>query len=234
LLTLILYDSTNIKLQERESTPPKKTPLSTELCKSFGRYLKLLIFTYNKVEGLSKDDFAELLREDMKLGYSKRKTRELCEAIANKLPGRNTLSVTRHILNRFSGEELSNEWTNEDDTTLRKLVAQLGTQWTTIATQMTRPAELVRLRYRDYVSLGKKRKAGAWESHDAVKLYETVLKLLQDSSWTEEDGFNVEVVSKYLDWGAVSLRMGDRSRLQCRSKWAHLENWRDLLQEKND
>lgn len=188
-----------------------------------------LKFAYKKVEGISKDNFAELLREDMKLTYSRRKTRELCEGIANELPGRNTLSVTRHILKRYSGERSSMEWSDEDDKALRKLVAQFGTRWTAIAMQMGRPAELVRLRYRDYVSLGTKRKAGTWHPHDAMKLYEIVLKLLKESKWTDNEGFNVEVVSKYLDWGAVSVKMGDRSRLQCRSKWALLDNWRNQL-----
>ena len=130
----------------------------------------------------------------------------------------------RHLLNRYAGEKENMYWTPSDDSTLKKLVARLGNQWTVIADQMGRPPDVVRLRYRDYVSLGKDRKLGLWENYESKKLYETVIAQLKESAWEEEEGLDVEVVSKYVDWGVISKKVGERSRPQCRAKWKQLKD----------
>jgi Myb-like DNA-binding protein REB1 len=154
----------------------------------------------------------------------------MCHSIANKLPGRDSISVTRHIVKRYSTEEFLVLWTPEDDETLKKFVAEKGRQWTVIAEELGRPADVVRLRYRDYVSLGENRKKGYWRDDEAKKLYEVVLAMLRKSNWTEVEGLHVEVVSTYVDWGGISQKMGHRSRLQCRSKWSKLKKWKDIIQ----
>lgn len=171
---------------------------------------------------MDKSKFPQFMAEDTKLNYLKRETREMCEDIANHLERRDVLSVTRHILKRYSVETFPGEWTTEDDATLRKLVAERGKQWTAIAEQMGRNPDVVRLRYRDYVSLGATRKAGAWKSEEAKNLFEIVVAMLEKSEWTEDEGLDYEVVSKYIDWGAVSEKVGDRSRVQCKDKWRSL------------
>jgi hypothetical protein len=171
---------------------------------------------------LSKQQFAELLQEDTANHYSKRRTRKLSESIASQLPGRDTLSVTRHLLKKFPVEESPTEWTEEDDVMLRKLIVEKGKQWTVIADKMGRSADLVRLRYRDYVSMGKKRKKGRWDNGEMEKLYRIVHNLLDESDWNKELGLRQDVVSRFVDWGTVSSKMGDRSRLQCYGKWADL------------
>jgi hypothetical protein len=174
---------------------------------------------------LSKSKFAELLHEDAANHYSSRRTRKLSESIANQLSGRDTLSVTRHLLKKFPVEEHPAEWTEEDDLMLKNLVDEKGNQWTVIADKMGRSAELVRLRYRDYVSMWKKRKEGKWDEGETKKLYRVVHKLLDESDWNKALGLKQEVVSRFVDWGTVSNKMGDRSRLQCYGKWADLVNW---------
>jgi Myb-like DNA-binding domain len=173
---------------------------------------------------LDKKQFAELLQEDTTNHYSKRTTRKLSESIANQLPGRDTLSVTRHLLKKFPVEEHPTEWTEEDDLMLRKLVTEKGKQWTVIADKMGRSADLVRLRYRDYVSIGKKRKQGRWDDEEMDKLYRVVHLLLDESDWDKGLGLKQDVVSRFVDWGTVSNKMGDRSRLQCYGKWAEVVN----------
>jgi hypothetical protein len=173
---------------------------------------------------LSEKQFAELLQEDAANHYKTRKTRKLSESIANQLSGRDILSVTRHLVKKFPVGESFAPWTEEDDLMLRKLVAEKGSQWTVIADRMGRSADLVRLRYRDYVSMGKKRKLGRWDDEEMKKLYRVVHLLLDESDWNKELGLKLDVVSSFVDWGTVSNKMGDRSRLQCYGKWTDLVN----------
>src|SRR5437762_9431974 len=178
---------------------------------------------------MDKTDFPRFMAEDTKLDYWKRESRDMCEDIANHLEGRDTLSVTRHILKRYSAETLPGVWTAHDDATLRKLVAERGQLWTVIAERMGRDPDIVRLRYRDYVSLGSSRKAGTWKIEEARRLFEIVVAMLEKSRWTEDDGLDYGVVSNYIDWGAVSKEVGDRSRVQCKDKWRNLYNWQDRI-----
>lgn len=182
---------------------------------------------------LTESEFSHFLAEDMKLHHSQRKTRSLCQGIAAKLQGRNTLSVSRHLVNRYptTGDNIRVEWTPEDDLALKKLVAEKGTQWKLIAEELGRPPNLVRLHYKDYVSLGEKRKAGLWTMGEKKKLYAVVMKTLKKSEWTEKEGLDVDVVSAYIDWSGISTEMGrSRSRAQCRSKWLYLPKWKNGLQ----
>jgi len=65
------------------------------------------------------------------------------------------------------------------------------------------------------------------------KLYETVLKSLESSEWEETDGLSLNVVSRYVNWGIISGKVGNRSPLQCRDKWGRLKYWDPLKNEKN-
>jgi len=123
-------------------------------------------------------------------------------------------------------------WTPKDDATLRKLVTQKGKQWKIIAEQMGRKPELVRLRYRDYASLGKTRVEGRWEEGEEKKLYSTVLEALKGSEWKVTYGLSLEVVSRYVNWGIISGKVRNRSPSQCRDKWTRLEKWQPLETEK--
>lgn len=171
--------------------------------------------------------FSAFLQEDLKLHLRKRESQDMCRELATKLPGRDNTSITRHLLNRFA-EKATETWSSKDDATLRKLVVQVGKQWTVIADQMGRKPELVRLRYRDYVSLGDARTGGKWEKQEEKKLYETVLKALELSEWEETDGLSLDVVSRYVNWGIISGKVGNRSPLQCRDKWTRLKKWHPL------
>jgi hypothetical protein len=176
---------------------------------------------------LSKRQFAELLAADVANHYSKRIMRKLSESIANRLSGRDTLSVTRHLLKKFPVKKYPSEWMEEDDTKLQKLVGEKGNHWTIIADEMGRSADLVRLRYQDYVSMGKKRKQGKWDEEEMEKLYRVVHSLLDASDWNEGLGIKQDVISCFVEWGTVSSEMGDRSRLQCYGKWADIVNRQD-------
>jgi Myb-like DNA-binding domain len=159
-----------------------------------------------------------------------RQTAPLCEDIAAKLPGRNRLSVQRHIINRYCGDMYTRKWTPQDDETLRRLFAELGSRWEIIGNTMDRSATMVRLRWQDHVSL-KDRKTGTWNAEECKRLHEIVLNVLRETKWTEKDGLEVDKVSKYINWGVISKNLGDRSRLQCRAKWVDLEKWQHLVQE---
>jgi hypothetical protein len=65
-------------------------------------------------------------------------------------------------------------------------------------------------------------------------LYDTIVTLLEEIEWTEELGMDVDVVCGFIDWGTVSLKVGQRSYSQCRAKWAIVERWRELLTEGED
>jgi hypothetical protein len=177
---------------------------------------------------MTSEQFCTFLAKDVQQDYRQRQSRILCEEIADKLPGRTTLSVTRHLVKRFSVESYPAEWTPDDDEVLRKLVVEFGNQWTVIAGRMGRSAEMTRLRYRDYVSV-RFRKEGRWDNDEMEVLYDCVTLLLKENGWTEDRGLEVEVVSEFVDWGSISLKVGQRSRLQCRAKWADLENWREII-----
>jgi hypothetical protein len=176
---------------------------------------------------LTKQQFAELLVADVANHYSKRITRKLSEGIANHLSGRDTLSVTRHLLKKFPVEKYPSGWTEEDDAKLRKLVAEKGQQWTAVAGEMGRSPDLLRLRYRDYVSLEKKRKRGRWDEEEMEKLYRVVHSLLDASDWDERPGIKRDVISRFVDWKTVSNEMGNRSRLQCYGKWVDMADRQD-------
>lgn len=165
------------------------------------------------------------LAEDVKQFWAKRESRELCKKITQKLPGRDTLSVTRHLLSHYPVEVLPGGWTPQDDAQLRNLVATKGKQWKVIAEEMGRAADIVRMRYRDYVSLGDKRTTGQWTAEDLSKLYKIVLQLLEPTEWNEEEGLDHDIVGKYIDWDAVGKKLGNRNRLQCLKKWKKLDSW---------
>src|ERR1700685_1469311 len=129
---------------------------------------------------MGDSELSAFLEEDLRLDLRKRQTEDMCRGLAAKLPRRNITSLTRHLINRFV-EKSMETWTSKDDATLRKLVTQNGKQWKVIAEQMGRKPELVRLRYRDYASLGKTRVEGKWEAREEKKLYKTVLEALKGS-----------------------------------------------------
>lgn len=181
---------------------------------------------------MTSEQFALWLSEDVKSHYSVRESRNLCQKIATKLPGRDTLSVTRHLLKRYPVESLPSEWTATDDVHLRRLVAQKGKQWKVIAEEMGRSMDMVRLRYKDYVLLGKSRNIGEWNMEDMQKLFEIVIGLLQNSEWEEKEGLDVDIIGKYIDWGTVSDKMNNRSRLQCRKKWGKVDFWKHKVSGK--
>lgn len=180
---------------------------------------------------MSDSELSAFLEEDLRLDLRKRQTEDMCRDLAAKLPGRNNTSLTRHLINRFV-EKSMETWTSKDDATLRKLVTQNGKQWTVIAEQMGRKPELVRLRYRDYASLGKTRVEGKWEPREEKKLYKTVLEALKGSEWQVTDGLSLEVVSQYVNWGIISGKVGNRGPSQCRDKWTRLDGWQPLVTEK--
>ena len=180
---------------------------------------------------MSDSELSTFLEEDLRLDLRKRQTEDMCRDLASKLPGRNNTSLTRHLVNRFV-EKPMETWTPKDDATLRKLVTQNGKQWKVIAEQMGRKPELVRLRYRDYASLGKTRGEGKWGRREEKKLYKTVLEALKASAWQVTDGLSLEVVSQYVNWGIISGRVGNRGPSQCRDKWTRLDGWQPLEREK--
>jgi hypothetical protein len=180
-----------------------------------------------KLHKLKEEEFANFILKDTELPPSQRKATSLYREIAKKLTGRDALSVSRHVVKHYARERYPQEWTSQNDATLRKLVAEHGKQWPVVAAAMGRSPEIVRLRYRDYASL-RERKAGRWEESENLRLYEIVIKLLHASQWNSDEGLDVEVVSKHIDWGIVSRKMGNRSRLQCRAKWVQVDKWQDL------
>src|SRR5271170_6889990 len=180
---------------------------------------------------MSDSELSTFLQEDLKLNLRKRQTGDICRELVAKLPGRNNTSLTRHLINRFV-EKSVETWTPKDDATLRKLVTEKGKQWKVIAEQMGRTPELVRLRYRDYASLGKTRVEGKWEPREEKKLYKTVLEALKASAWQVTDGLSLEVVSQYVNWGIISGKVENRSPSQCRDKWTRLDGWQPLETEK--
>ena len=176
---------------------------------------------------MSDSELSTFLQDDLKLHLRKRRTEEICRELVAKLPGRNITSITRHLLNRFVGKP-TETWTKTDDATLRRLVAEVGKQWKEIGDRMGRSHELVRLRYRDYVSLGDARTGGKWEEREEKKLYKTVLKTLKTTEWEVTAGLSLDVVSRYVNWSIVSEKLGNRSPSQCREKWTRLEKWQPL------
>jgi hypothetical protein len=155
--------------------------------------------------------------------------RELVSEIHAKLSGRHRLSVYRrlHVLYLDRGS-ISTEWTTKDDATLKKLIAERGRKWVSIGEAMGRSPEIVRLRYKDYVSLGEKRNLGKWDEGDENRLLQIVHTLLRKSEWQTGEGYDVDVMSKYVDWGVVSDKVGTRSRLQCRDKWKYWNRIEDF------
>jgi len=146
---------------------------------------------------------------------------ELVGEILKNLPGRDRTSVNRRLVALYSDRRAgsNNGWTTNDDKKLKKLVAQHGQKWTIIGNTMGRSPEIIRLRYKDYASLGKNRSLGKWEEAEEQGLLKIVHSFLRESEWEAEEGFDVDVMSKYLDWGVVSGMIRTRSRLQCRDKW---------------
>src|SRR5271155_2422013 len=180
---------------------------------------------------MSDSELSTFLEEDLRFDLRKRQTADMCRDLAAKFPGRNNTSLTRHLTSRFV-EKPMETWTSKDDATLRKLVTQNGKQWKVIAEQMGRKPELVRLRYRDYASLGKTRGEGKWQPREEKKLYKTVLEALKASAWQVTDGLSLEVVSQYVNWGIISGKVENRGPSQCRDKWTRLDGWQPLEREK--
>ena len=170
---------------------------------------------------MTKEEFGALLEQDTQTHYSKRKSRDFITELAQMLPGRSVLSVTRHLLKLYPVEQYEKQWTKEDDIKLKKLVAQRGKLWTKLASEMGRSPEIIRLRYKDYVSLGQGRNKGPWNEGERDRFREAVLERLVEVGRAEEewDRKARDEASGLFDWNDVSQRVKSRSRLQCRSRW---------------
>ena len=173
------------------------------------------------MEKITEHDFAVLLEQDSNVHYTNRKTRQFLVELAPQLPGRGVLSVTRHLMKLYPAERYDNErWTKEDDVKLAKLVAQKGMSWTKLAVEMGQSPEIVRLRYKDYVSLGETRVRGRWKQGELDRLREAIREKLVEAGREEGvDRKGREEVSGFIDWNAVSERVETRSRLQCRARY---------------
>ena len=42
----------------------------------------------------------------------------------------------------------------------------------------------------------------------------------------------MDIIGKYIDWGTVSEKMNNRSRLQCRKKWGKVDFWKHKISGK--
>lgn len=172
------------------------------------------------------------MRKDISETYPKRETNELVGILQQKLPNRDTVSIWRQLMKRYAQDTANGPWTPEDDEQLRKLVAKKGGQWTFIGSKLGRDPNLVRLHYKDVVSVGNNRKSGPWEEGEVKRLHEIVMGLLKETDWKKKDGVDVDTISKHINWTAVSQNLGTRGRLQCFVKWSKVDSWgKTLLEE---
>jgi Myb-like DNA-binding domain len=191
--------------------------------------------TLPRVEGLTQqgkqwteEKFQALVEKNIPLKRKDKEFTQLVLQIIDLLPGRDRTSIIRRIIALHGDHHTQSEWTPKDDEKLRKLVAKHGNKWTKIGDILGRDAAAVRLRHKDYISLGENRGLGKWEIVTEDELFRIVVSLLRESDWEVDEGFDVDVVSRYVDWGAVSSSLGTRSRLQCREKWKSWERREDF------
>ena len=171
-----------------------------------------------------------MIRRDISKDRRKGESSELVGIIGRKLPDRDATSIWRQLVKRYGQDTAGGPWTVEDNTMLKKLVAKNGAKWTTIGAKLGRDPNLVRLHYKDVVSL-KDRKSGTWDESETKKLYEIVMGLLEETDWEENDGLDVDTISQHINWSAVSQNLGTRGRLQCFVKWRKIKFWRRTLKE---
>ena len=162
---------------------------------------------------------------------TKRETSELVAILKDKLPDRSSTSIWRQLVKRYAQDTANGPWTPEDNEQLRKLVAKKGGQWTVIASKLGRDPNLVRLHYKDVVSVGNNRKSGPWDASETKRLHEIVMGLLKETDWESKDGLDVDTISQHINWLAVSQNLGTRGRLQCFVKWSKIDFWGKTLVE---
>lgn len=192
------------------------------------RYLKVSSTSYVtdiKLDKMTEAEFGAMLEAETQEHYSKRKSRGFVKDLAQLLPGRSVLSVTRHLLKLYPVEQYEKIWTKKDDLKLKELVAQKGKLWTKVASELGRSPEIVRLRYKDYVSLGEGRNKGFWNEGEINRFDEAVMEKLTEEGKAVPDFDSKqarEAVGELFDWNGVSERVKTRSRLQCRARWIQI------------
>ena len=137
--------------------------------------------------------------------------------IAQCLPHRTVVSVYRRALRQFSGHT-TGQWTEEERSSLFRLVELHGNQWKTIQDALGRSAHHCRSKFLESQDEFEK---GRWSVQQMERLLSSVRDVLQvpteDMDVRQINQWTLETKSK-IPWTVVSLRVR-RSRVDCYYKW---------------
>ncbi|KAI5950286.1 hypothetical protein KGF54_005243 [Candida jiufengensis] len=158
---------------------------------------------------------------------TERKKDKFWKKIVKILPYRTQSSIYKHIRRRYHIFDKRAQWDNEEDLKLQNLSTTHPGNWKTIGEIMGRMPEDCRDRWRNYIKCGQVRTQQKWTPEEVNELVYLVNEMVHKLKNEEEKENSSQTSSKDLiskiNWTIISERMkGKRSRIQCRYKWAKL------------
>ncbi|KAI5963227.1 uncharacterized protein KGF55_003019 [Candida pseudojiufengensis] len=162
---------------------------------------------------------------------TERKKDKFWKKICKIFPYRTQSSIYKHTRRRYHIFDKRAKWDEEEDLKLQNLATSHPGKWSTIGELLGRMPEDCRDRWRNYIKCGPDRKKEKWTSEQESKLIELVNEMLHKLKYEEdkekdkdkEEASSLQDLVPKINWTIISERMnGERSRIQCRYKWARL------------
>ena len=195
---------------------------------------------YCEEEGMTAWQFNQFVHSPVQ---KKPRAKELWDRIHELIPYRRKVSVTRFCKRRYHNFAARGTWTQSEDESLRRAVAEKGKAWTKVGKMIDRFPEDCRDRYRNYHVNAENRNKEQWSQaevknlckavYDCLKKVEGERNLKRDEYYDNGESIQIPTLKsevdelKLINWQAVSDRMGitggTRSRLQCSHKWSSLK-----------
>ncbi|KAL9188286.1 hypothetical protein ACHAXT_006664 [Thalassiosira profunda] len=149
-----------------------------------------------------------------------KRVRGAWQEIAQCLPHRTVLSVYRRALRQFHGMQRG-KWSEEEVSTLFRLVELHGRKWATIQDKLGRSATDCRVKF---LAANENFERGRW----SVENVELLLTKVRSALNVPDPDMDVREINRYtlerntkIPWTAVSCRV-NRSRTDCYFKWKQM------------
>jgi hypothetical protein len=173
--------------------------------------------------GLEKAQVNELLRERPRA--QRKDLEDLWNRIFSSCPGRDKQSMRIRARAMFHNFDERQDFTDEQNEQLKKLVELHGRRWLEIGPIMNRHPEEVRKRWENIVSSGTGKK-GFWNREECEKLASLVVDAVAVALSGKGEPLSPvpKAAEKAIPWRHVADQLGGRSPTQCHTKWMSLRN----------
>lgn len=215
--------------------PNQRALINREDLPSSGRFskeekmlLEAVAKSFRSRKGLSEEQFNELVRQPINIV-----TKDLWKELQAALPKRGARFVQRFCRRTWhkfpSGTD---QWDEDIDAALRAAYAEHPDKWTLISAKVGRLPGACRDRWKTHVVCVGKR-MNEWSSGEednlitAVEECKTLITAAKATLTTQQQAEAAELDDdgweNFLNFKSISQKVGTRTEIQCRSKWAKMK-----------